>query len=245
MSCSGSTTCGMNDPKEFDAIGNVPLRYGGPGNYVKRSIRAERAFYQQLVEWVGTLKYFSSTYGGKNIQSVSWIGHVGAYVCKPGCHGRGKAIDLNRIQWNNNDTNMYGGDHAASDRTRRRRYIAVDAACRKHFKYTLDGWYNAQHENHIHIDDHTAPILDRSSTSDTVFVQAVCNHFNGAGLPIDGVWGTSTQEAWRDLNRTWGYGGCDPFSSRSAYGDWLNFVMAHGFRDVSASAAVYRSFLCS
>lgn len=245
MSCSGSTSCGMSDPKEFDAIGNTPLRYGSPGNYVKKTIKAERDFYQQLVDWLGTVKYFSSTYGPKALSSVSWIGHVGAYVCKAGCHGRGRAIDLNRVQWNGAATDMYGGDHAATNRTVRRRYLAVDAACRKHFKYTLDGWYNAQHTNHIHVDDHTAPILDKSSASDTGFVQAVCNNFNGAGLTVDGAWGTSTQDAWRDLNQTWGYVGCDPFSSRSAYGDWCNFVMAHGFRDAGAASAVYRSFLCS
>lgn len=245
MSCSGSTSCGMADPKEFDAIGNTPLRYGSPGNYVRKTIKAERDFYQQLVDWLGTLKYFSSTYGPKALSNVSWIGHVGAYVCKAGCHGRGRAIDLNRVQWNGAATDMYGGDHAATNRTVRRRYLAVDAACRKHFKYTLDGWYNTQHTNHIHVDDHTAPILDRASASDAGFVQAVCNNFNGAGLTVDGVWGASTQDAWRDLNQTWGYVGCDPFSSRSAYGDWCNFVMAHGFRDAGATSAVYRSFLCS
>jgi hypothetical protein len=245
MSCSGSTTCGMNDPKEFDAIGTVPLKYGSPGNYVRRTVRAEKQFYQQLVDWVQTLRFFSGTYGGRHIESLNWIGHVGAFVCKDGCHGRGRAIDINRIQWNGNATDMFGGDHTASDRTVRRRYIAVDAACRKHFKYTLDGWYNAQHTNHIHIDDHTAPILDRGSASDTGFVQAVCNNFNGAGLAVDGSWGPATQAAWRDLNQTWGYVGCDPFSSRGAYGDWLNFVMAHGFSDSTAAAAVYRSFLCS
>jgi len=245
MSCTTSTTCGMSDPKVFDAIDRTPIKYGSPGNYGQREIRAERSFYRKLEDWIWSLRTFSSTYGPKGLQQVRWIGHVGAYVCKTGCHGRGRAIDLNRVQWNGAATDMYGGDHASTNRTARRRYLAVDACCRQYFKYTLDGWYNAQHTNHIHIDDHTTPVLDKSSKSDTGFVQAVCNNFNGAGLTVDGVWGTSTQEAWRALNKKWGYGGCDPFSSQLAYSDWCRFVMAHGFRDVGASAAVYRSALCS
>jgi len=235
----------MTDPKTFDAIGKVPLRYGSPGAYVRKDVRAERAFYQELVDWLATLRYFASTYGPNALSTVEWIGHAGAYVCKPGCHGRGRAIDLNRVQWNGAAANMFAGDHASSERKVRRRYLAVDAACRKHFRYTLDGWYNAQHENHIHVDTHATPILDKGSVSDTGFVQAVCNNFNGAGLAVDGRWGSSTQAAFRDLNDTWGYGGCDPFSSRGAYADWLNFVMAHGFADAPASDAVFRSFLCS
>jgi hypothetical protein len=244
MSCSGSTTCGMSDPKTFDAIDGTPIFYGSPGEYTRKQIKAERAFYRRLVDWIAPLRYFSAAYGPKAINEVKWIGHAGAYVCKPGCHGRGRAIDLNRIQWNGAATNMYGGDHASSNRTVRRRYLAVDASCRRYFKYTLDGWYNAQHANHIHVDTHTTPVLDRSSSSDTKFVQAVCNNFNGAGLTVDGSWGSTTERAWKQLNAAWGYQGCDPFSSQVAYSEWCNFVMAHGFKDVTASAAAYRSYLC-
>jgi hypothetical protein len=244
MSCSGSTTCGMNDPKTFDAIDKTPIRYGSPGNYTRVNVKAESAFYQSLVGWIRNLRYFSDAYGGSAMDSLKWIGHAGAYVCKPGCHGRGRAFDINRVQWNGVAVDMYGGDHSSSDRRVRRRYLAVDACCRKHFKYTLDGWYNADHRNHIHVDTHTTPVLSKSSVADTVFVQAVCNNFNFAGLTIDGSWGTATQDAWRDLNDAWGYGGCDPFTDEVAYGDWCHFVMAHGFADAPASAAVYRSVLC-
>jgi hypothetical protein len=230
----------MTDPKTFSAIDGTSIKYGSPGSYTVKEVKAERSFYNQLVSWIGLLRYFGGAYGGSGFSDLRWIGHVGAYVCKPGCHGRGKAIDLNRIQWNGAVVDMYGGDHAAADRTVRRRYLAVDACCRRFFKYTLDGWYNAQHENHIHIDDHTVPILSKSSTSDTGFVQAVCNNFNGAGLQVDGVWGAATQTAWKKLNETWGYGGFDPFNSEAAYAEWCNFVMAHGFADRAASAAIFR-----
>jgi hypothetical protein len=139
---------------------------------------------------------------------------------------------------------MYGGDYNAGDRTVRRRYIAVDASCRRYFKYTLDGWYNPDHTNHIHVDLHTVPVFSKDSISDTGFIQAVCNNFDGAGLEIDGVWGPKTQDAWRDVNDAWRYNGCDPFSNEVATAEWCNFVMAHGFADEPASAAILRSPLC-
>lgn len=244
MSCSGSTTCGMRTPKTFDAIDGVPIKYGSPGNYARRAVKSEQSFYNKLKDWVIALRPMSATYGGPELSDLRWIGHAGAYVCKPGCHGLGRALDVNRIQWNGMTADMFGGDHASADRSVRRRYLAVDASCRRFFKYTLDAWYNDQHENHIHVDDHAAPILSKASTSDTGFVQAVCNNFDGAGLVIDGLWGPATQGAWQDLNAVWGYGGCDPFTSAAAYGEWCNFVMAHGFADVGASSAVYDSPVC-
>lgn len=244
MSCSGSTTCGMSNPKTFSAIDGTPIKYGSPGNYSVRDVKAERSFYNQLVDWIVKLRYFSDTWGGSGLTDLRWIGHAGAYVCKPGCHGRGRAIDLNRIQWNGVVVDMFSGDHASSDRITRRRYLAVDAMCRRFFKYTLDGWYNAQHENHIHVDDHAAPILSKTSTSDTGFVQAVCNNFDAAGLVVDGSWGPSTQSAWQNVNSAWGYNGCDPFTSALDYADWCNFVAAHGFADKGATAAVFSSVRC-
>jgi hypothetical protein len=244
MSCSGSTTCGMNDPKTFDAIGPTPIKYGSPGDYTRKEIRCERKLYTELVDWLATLKQYSTVFGGWGMNEVKYLGHVGAYVCKPGCHGVGQAFDINRIQWNGVATDMYGGDHNAGDRTVRRRYIAVDASCRRYFKYTLDGWYNPDHTNHIHVDLHTVPVFSKDSISDTGFIQAVCNNFDGAGLEIDGVWGPKTQDAWRDVNDAWRYNGCDPFSNEVATAEWCNFVMAHGFADEPASAAILRSPLC-
>ncbi len=244
MSCSGSTSCGMENPRSFDAIGAIPIKFGGPGSYSRRVIKCERTFYTMLVDWMQTLRFNSDIFGPPGMNDLRWIGHVGAYVCKPGCHGQGRAIDINRIQWNGMAVDMHGGDHASNDRTVRRRYLAVDASCRRYFRYTLDGWYNADHTNHIHVDDHSQPVFSKDSVSDVGFIQAVCNNFDGAGLPADGQWGPKTQDAWHSLNAAWGYNGCDPFSNRVTTAEWCDFVMAHGFADVSASAAIVRSPLC-
>jgi hypothetical protein len=131
--------------------------------------------------------------------------------------------------------NIYGHDHASGDKTRRRRYLAVDASCRRYFDSTLDGWYNADHRNHIHMDNHKTPHLDRDSRSDTVFVQAVCNNFNSAGLAIDGSWGPATQDAFEKINREWGYPqDCNPAWNEGHWREWCAQVMRHGFNDVTA-----------
>ena len=44
MSCSGSTTCGMSDPKTFDAIDGTPIKYGWPDHYKRQNTKAERDF---------------------------------------------------------------------------------------------------------------------------------------------------------------------------------------------------------
>ena len=235
MSCSGSQTCGMENPKTFDGIDGTPIKYGSPGNYRRIEIQAETAFHTRMKNWVGTLRLFSRTYGPPAFNELQWLGHAGAYVCKDGCHGQGRAFDLNYVKWNSYALNIFGGAHASAARGVRRRYLAVDASCRRWFKYTLNGWY-PNHHNHIHFDNHTAPVLSKTSTSDVRFVQAVCNNFNFAGLTIDGNWGPATQRAWQKINNKFAYEPTTyrPFSSVSGYAVWLNLVMKHGFKNVPA-----------
>lgn len=194
------------------------------------------------------LKDESDLHGDSAYNSLNWLAHIGMFTCKAGCHGQGKAIDIRRIKWNGTDCCPGGGDHAASSRTVRRRYLAVDATLRMYFKFVLDGWFTTatcgaddnSHTNHFHAETHFAVsdiVLDKGACSDTVFIQAVCNNFNGAGLTIDGDWGPLTQAAWDDINNAWGWGGCgSPFSSHTAYEKWLHRVVYAGFSDVGASS---------
>ena len=235
MGCAGATECGVENPKWFDEINGTPIRYGSPGNYDRKEVKAGTGFHDKLVNWIQTLRYFSDQFAGDWFNRIEWLGHAGAYVCKDGCHGQGRAFDLNYVKWNGYELNIFGGAHAADDKTRRRRYLAVDGCCRRYFKYTLDGWYNASHHNHIHIDNHTVPIMSRDSESDTKFVQAVCNNFNGAGLAIDGAWGPNTQDAFEKINREWGYPReCNPANNHNDWVEWCNQVMRHGFNDATA-----------
>lgn len=240
MGCAGnpSSACGMTTPKTFSTLDGTPVKYGSPGNYSQISIRAETSFYNLLVSQVQQLKSDARTYGGSNFNTLNFIGHAGAYVCKAGCHGLGRAFDLNYLQWNGYTLDIYNQAHASGTLSVRRRYLAVDAECRYRFKYTLDGWYNSAHANHIHIDNDQAALLSKSSESDTKFVQAVCNNFNSAGLAIDGVWGSGTQAAWNAINTKWHYSTskCNPFTDSYHYATWLYLVIAHGFSNTAAGA---------
>jgi hypothetical protein len=243
--CDSTTTCGMSNPKTFDAIDGTPIKYANScSSYTQQNVRAETSFYNKCVNWIGNLRYFSSTYGGSSFNTLQWLGHVGFYVCKtPSCHAAGLAMDLDHVKWNSYNLNICT-DPAGSGSTQqvRRRYLAVDGSLRRTFQWTLDRWYNAEHQNHIHASAHfDSPVLHKSATSDTVFVQAVCNNFNGAGLSVDGVWGSQTQSAWNAINNKWGYNTsvCNPENSTSAWAEWCNQVMRHGFAD--AGAGKYQS----
>lgn len=245
--CYTSACPDLVDPTTWDVIRRVVFKYLDGGEWVRRPVTDETCFYRKVVDWVERLNNWSDTWGGAGMNTLEWIGHAGGYACHDySCHNKGRALDVNRIQWNGVACDIYGRDWNSDNRTKRRRYLAVDACCRWHFKYVLDGWYNAQHANHIHVDDARAPVLDKNHESDVVFVQAVCNNFNGAGLTIDGDWGPATQEAWRDLNNAWRYDTrtCDPFTTVSGYRQWLNYVMAHGFADAAARDAIYTTSEC-
>lgn len=241
--CDDSTTCGMTNPRQFSSIDGTPIKYSGScSGWTQQSVRAESAFYDRSVSWIQTLRFFSSSYGGSGFGQLNWLGHVGFYVCsgnKPTCHKRGLAMDLSWVKWGGYTLKICNGAHASSSREVRRRYLAVDASLRRYFHWVLDGWFNTDHHTHIHASlHHTTPYLDKNARSDVVFVQAVCNNFNGAGLTIDGIWGSQTESAWRAINSAWGYDTsiCDPTTNSSAWAEWCNQVMRHGFANVAAGA---------
>jgi hypothetical protein len=212
-----------------------PCGFDQPGNGSCVS-----SFRDTCRDWANDLEYESSTHGNSDYDSVEWIGHIGFWVDRPNsCHCAGKAMDISTIQWKSVDCEPCRGDHKDT-RTRKRRYLAVDASLRKFFKWTLDGWYDDAHADHIHASSHYTVsniVLSKSSRSDTVFVQAVCNNFDSAGLDIDGVWGPATDGAFNDINLAWDFSvaECDPFTSHNANEDWLHRVMAAGFADIGAS----------
>jgi hypothetical protein len=236
--CSNNpdTNCGIANEVTYDSIQAIPLKYWNGSNWVQQNVRTTSGFRDRLIEWKDSLKFFSDNFAAGWFDTLQWIGHLGTYNCKNGCHGLGRAIDIAFVQWNGYAVNIRTGAHASGDRTMRRRYLAIDAICRKYFRYTLDGWYNSDHYNHIHVDNDNAPVFSKSSESDTKFIQAVCNNFNGAGLTIDGVWGTNTQNAWSNINNAWSYNTsvCNAFSVAADTAEWCHQVARHGFDDVGA-----------
>ncbi|GAA4657218.1 hypothetical protein GCM10023347_04660 [Streptomyces chumphonensis] len=217
--------------RTFSRIDGTPVYYwrGNRGNTVLRDWRCTQGFYDRLVVWIRDLRDLSSDGG---FGGVKFLVSAGFYVNRSGQHGAGTAMDLDLVRWNGGrQSSMLDGHHAASDRTLRRRYLAVDATCRRRFRYVLDGWYNSAHRDHIHADFGGLPTLcQKGSSSDTRFVQAMCNNFMGSGLAVDGIWGPNTDNAFGQAKNRLGISG-NPHADLNAWRNMLARVARHGFRD--------------
>ncbi|PWK88046.1 extensin-like protein [Lentzea atacamensis] len=211
----------------FQKIDGTPVYYwrSNRGNTTARNWQCTDAFYNALVAWIRDLRSLSSSYG-----SISYIVSAGFYVNKPGQHGAGTAMDLDHVRWSGGNTiSPLDKHHASSNAAIRKRYLATEAVCRRRFRYVLDGWYNADHADHIHADFGGMPVrVLKDSESDTKFVQAVCNNFRGSGLVIDGDWGTNTQNAFNGLKSALGVTG-DPHTSSSVWQGMLSKIATKGF----------------
>jgi hypothetical protein len=216
--------------KAFSAIDGVPVYYDRAGSLQRATFYCTYGFYDRLVAWKRRLASISAG-AGAAYSSLSYLALAGAYVNKSGYHGLGRAVDVDQVVWSGTASRPVDREYASSDRAVRRRFLAVDAVCRGTFRYVLDGWYDAAHHEHIHADDGALPTVCRTgSRSDTVFVQATCNAFTGAGLAVDGVWGPRTTAAFKDATARLGVSG-DPHTSSAAWVAWTERAAAHGFAD--------------
>ncbi|QKW08911.1 extensin family protein [Streptomyces sp. NA04227] len=216
--------------RTFSKIDGTPVYYwrGDRGNTTLRDWRCTEAFYDRLVLWIRDLRQLSADGG---MGGVNFLVSAGFYVNKPGQHGAGTAMDLDLVEWAGGRRSAPLDGHHAGDRTQRRRYLAVDATCRRRFRYVLDGWYNSDHHDHIHSDFAGLPTTcETGSSSDTVFVQAMCNNFMGSGLAVDGIWGPRTTDAFQQAKSRLGITG-DPHSSIDSWQNMLARIARHGFGD--------------
>jgi len=211
----------------FSTIDGTPVYYwrSSRPNTTPRNWQCTQAFYDQLVNWIRDLRSSSSGYG-----SVSYLVSAGFYVNKAGQHGAGTAMDLDHVQWSSGRVcTPLDRVHASTDAALRKRYLAVDAICRRRFRYVLDGWYNAAHADHIHSDFGGLPVrCVTGSSSDVKFVQAMCNNFRNAGLVVDGIWGPKTQTAFNGAKSALGITG-DPHTSSAAWQSMLSGIASRGF----------------
>jgi hypothetical protein len=213
----------------FQEIDGTPVYYWRSSRPNTRPVnwRCTQAYHDQLVLWMRDLRTLSADYG-----TVSFIASAGFYVNKPGQHGAGSAMDLDHVEWSSGTVcTPLDRHHKSGDRQIRRRYLAVDAVCRRRFRYVLNGWYNAAHADHIHSDFGGLPVRClKGASSDVKFVQAVCNNFLDAGLTVDGAWGARTQNAFTQAKTALGITG-DPHTSTSVWQTMLSGIAEHGFAD--------------
>ena len=128
---------------------------------------------------------------------------------------------------------MIGQDWRSGDGALRKRYYAVDATLRAHFRWSLDHTYNAAHADHIHSDFGGLPVvLGTGSSSDVGWVQRALNEFQGAGLAEDDIWGPLTNGAFQTSRQRLGVTAGNPHTETASYRAWLDAVARKGFAGV-------------
>jgi hypothetical protein len=214
----------------FNNIDGVPTYYMRlDGVRRQYTFYCSEAFYQELVTWFREVLWISSQYGGSAYSSIQFLTSAGAYVNKPGQHGQGTAFDLDEIRWSGTWSRPIAHDHASGSLAVRRRYLAVDSVCRRRFRFVLDGWFNAAHHDHIHMDfGGLPPLLRTNSRSDTVFIQSLANNFVGTSQPVDGIWGPQTQGGLDTMMSRLGVSG-NPHTDVTTYRIFLTLSARHGF----------------
>lgn len=90
---------------------------------------------------------------------------------------------------------------------------------RKHFGTVLNYLYNADHHDHLHVDDGSEVGFVRSSTSRVFFVQAALTHVLDVPVGVDGVYGPETDRGIRTAFARLGLSG-----DINTRGVWLEFL---------------------
>jgi hypothetical protein len=124
------------------------------------------------------------------------IASGGAFVEKPGAHGRGRAFDLDALFWPERTF------VALSYPQDRRFYLAVEAVLRMHFGTVLSYHYNPAHRDHLHLDDLTPTGFVPEHRSRVLFLQMALTHLFDRPVAIDGLVGPETRGAARQLLAT-------------------------------------------
>lgn len=175
----------------FSNLDGVPIHYarapvaayGTPGKG-PRTQRIEYTTLSQLNGWMGFLRAHTESHFGP----VRAIVSAGAYVDKPGAHGKGRAYDIDSIWWK--DTHLVANTYPENKMF----YLGVEASLSIFFRTVLGYLYNRAHRDHWHVDSSPTDKFLPQSRSKTLFVQAAATHVWDWPLEIDGICGPKTQK---------------------------------------------------
>lgn len=221
----------MSSPTEasYNSISGVPLYYLRNGYEQRITVRSTSHFRQKMTWFIDDLQAAVPSWYG----SMTKIITAGAYVNKSGAHGAGQAFDIDAIVWQGTSSYPYYQHHSSSSLATRRRYLGVNAFCQRQFKYVLNGWYNAAHRDHFHVDNWGGGrVLRKDYRSDVVFIQAMCNDLMGINLAIDGIYGPNTDYWYRESKSRAGVAG-DTSGSVSAWRLWCYRTGLRGLNNQS------------
>lgn len=185
----------------FDKVGQAKVGYEVTGNLT--SMRADPAFLTILAAWADEWTKASG------LGAITTIWSYGAYTDKCNSfHQVGRAFDIARIEHAKGTVTCRFDTWGPGTSSQLRTYWRLAASLHRRFAYTICYPYNAEHHNHIHVDnavnDQSATTFDATSTVQVQLVQHVCRHVFGLDGPTDGVWSEATRNALRRVQRSSG-----------------------------------------
>ena len=204
----------------FSTLGGAPLTYEVTG--AAQSFRADPRFIELLEEWaagwvsasgLGPLREVS-TYGAFVDRCDSW-------------HAAGRAFDFAELVHEGGTVScrydVWGDDPAQLPG-----YWRLAASVASRFTYTLTYRYNAQHHNHIHIDNGVngfeAPSFRERSRTQVQLVQGVLRHVFGRDVEASGRYDEQTRSAVRAVQRDLGI--TVPLSNADGWREFLTGAAA-------------------
>jgi hypothetical protein len=176
-------TLGGLVPVHYDRLPS-PFHYGSRG---KEHTYYCKADFESLLD-----DAFRDIWLYTGLGKAEVITSAGAYVNKPGQHGKGRALDIDGIFWSNK---TFVTLHAGWQGQDRKFYFGIEAVLRRHFGVVLDYEYNAPHRDHFHVDDSQSLLFRTTSRSKVRSLQGMLNHVWGQNVDEDGDWGDQTAGA--------------------------------------------------
>lgn len=198
--------------KQFNKLGDVPVLYDRlhSDHYGKQGVQHDFRAVDTFINKLDAAFFELWSIVGKADTILS----AGAYVDKPGWHGRGLAFDLDAIHWPG--TVFICHPYHSNIKF----YLGVESIIRKYMGTVLNFFYNKLHIDHIHMQSDGRGEFNKSY-SQTLYVQAALVHIHGEPLLIDGKWGPITTEAFQRV--------LDSMDMDQGF-DWKRFLTETGKR---------------
>ncbi|SDX38031.1 hypothetical protein [Thiocapsa roseopersicina] len=219
-------TLGGGVPVHYDRM-NPPFHYGSKGKQF--TLAAEKSL-ENLLDAA-----FAELWQKCPLGKADIILTAGAFVCKSGQHGKGRAFDCDGIWWGDRLllTKNYRADSQA--------YLGVEAILRKHIGTVLNFEYNRSHEDHWHLDTGTKPGFSASSKSRVLFLQMALGKLFGRRVDVDGRVGDETRGAVRDVLEALGLAtaaemSTDNKTDKELARNWMAFLDAAAERGLATLA---------
>ncbi len=180
-------------------LGGLPLVY--EPDQRRSALRFDAAFHRRLEDWASGLAEVLPAAPQEITSYGSWTD--GGSACDS-WHHAGRAFDLARVRLADGSEVSCRYDRWRSLRgarldEARRRYWALTAGLHARFSYVLTYLYDAQHANHVHVDNGRSgdgnPVFSPRSGVQVDAVQAVCRYLWSQPVELTGRWDTPTRRA--------------------------------------------------